>query len=234
MRLNKPENGETNSPLMRRQGSRVVPESPGSEIPARTTTPPSNSSPPHAPHAASFEANIEAIVQAIAQANATRPAPLTSPQPNTQPSSGPSHTNTTHTPTHTHMKRLTYLWKYGVAFVRGDNPPIRPAHLNMPSLPFKACRWLWRKVGLMGLCVCVCVMGMSALLGVSVALADNYSCVGGEHTVWATGDSVWGVVSRQCSGDRQHAYDDVVTLNSHVEAWALVQGEVIVLPHSGG
>jgi hypothetical protein len=132
------------------------------------------------------------------------------------------------------MKRLTYLWKYGVAFVRGDNPPIRPAHLNMPSLPFKACRWLWRKVGLMGLCVCVCVMGMSALLGVSVALADNYSCVGGEHTVWATGDSVWGVVSRQCSGDRQHAYDDVVTLNSHVEAWALVQGEVIVLPHSGG
>jgi len=132
------------------------------------------------------------------------------------------------------MKRLTYLWKYGVAFVRGDNPPIRPAHLNMPSLPFKACRWLWRKVGLMGLCVCVCVMGMSALLGVSVALADNYSCVGGEHTVWATGDTVWGVVSRQCNGDKQHAYDDVVALNSHIEAWGLVRGEVIVLPHSGG
>ena len=85
----------------------------------------------------------------------------------------------------------------------------------------------------MGLCVCVCVVGMSALVGVSTSLANNYSCVGGEHTAQRS-DTVWGVVSRQCSGDRQHAYADVVAMNPHVEVWGLAQGEVIVLPHSGG
>ena len=227
MGLNKTEHGENKSSLMGRQGSRVVPESPGGEVPARTTTPPSYSS----PHATSFEANIEAIVQAIAQANATRSVPPTSPQPNTQPSSGPPHTNTTPT---THISRFAYYSRWCASFATGHHPPKRPPHTHTPTHAYRACRWLWRKVGLMGLCVCVCVMGMGGLLGVALSLQDNYSCVGGEHTVWATGDTVWGVVSRQCSGDRQHAYDDVVALNSHVEAWALVQGEVIALPHSGG
>ncbi len=71
------------------------------------------------------------------------------------------------------------------------------------------------------------------MLGVAMAIEDNYSCVGGEHTTQRS-DTVWGVVSRQCRGDRQHAYDDVVAMNPHVEVWGLAQGEVIVLPHSGG
>ncbi len=85
----------------------------------------------------------------------------------------------------------------------------------------------------MGLCICVCVGGMGALVGVATAIEDNYSCVGGEHTA-QRGDTVWGVVAGRCSGNRQHAYDDVVAAHPHIEAWGMAQGEVIVIPHSGG
>ena len=85
----------------------------------------------------------------------------------------------------------------------------------------------------MGLCICVCVGGMSALVGVATSITDNYSCWGGEYVV-RSGDTAWGVVSRRCTGNRQHAYTAVIGLNPHVETWGLAQGEVIVLPHSGG
>ena len=71
------------------------------------------------------------------------------------------------------------------------------------------------------------------MLGVAMAIEDNYSCVGGQYTAQRS-DTVWGVVSRHCTGNRQQAYDDVVAANPHVEAWGLAPGEVIVLPHSGG
>ena len=66
-----------------------------------------------------------------------------------------------------------------------------------------------------------------------MSIENNYSCVGGEH-IAERGDTVWGVVSMHCTGSRQQAYDDVVASHPHIEAWGLVQGEVIVLPHSGG
>ena len=164
---------------------------------------------------------------------ATRPAPLTSSQPHTQPSSALHNTITTHNPSSTTTSRLAYIWSWCRAFVRGDVPPRRPSHLVAPSLLFRACGWLRRKVGIMGLCVCVCVGGLGALLGMSLSMQDNYSCDGGAYTAQRS-DTVWGVVNRRCSGDRQHAYEDVVASNPHIKAWGLAQGEVIVLPHSGG
>ena len=230
MRLNKPGNGEMISSFMRPHHDTPAPESPGAITTAQTATPPPSSTHMPSPNAIFFEANIEAIVEAIAQAN---PTTLTSSQPNTQPSSAPSHTNTTHTHTYTHTSHLAFYLKWLAAIVTGHHPPKRPPHTHTPTPLHRAGRWLWRRMGLMGLCVCVCVGGMGALLGVAMAIEDNYSCVGGEHTTQRS-DTVWGVVSRQCRGDRQHAYDDVVAMNPHVEVWGLAQGEVIVLPHSGG
>ncbi len=230
MGLNKPGNSEVNPSLVRPQASHLVPESPGAKTLTQTADLPSSFS----PKPIYFEANIEANIEAIAQANTTtQPPPLTSPQTFTQPPSASSKTKPPHIHTHTHMTRMTYAYRWGAAFVRGHIPPRRPSHLVTPSLPFRACRWLWRRVGLMGLCVCVCVGGMGALVGVAMAIEDNYSCVGGEHTA-QRGDTVWGVVASRCSGNRQHAYDDVVAAHPHIEAWGMAQGEVIVIPHSGG
>ncbi len=239
MGLNKPGNGKVNPSLVCPQDSHLVPESPGAKIhPSITLT--QTADPPsslrvyaYSPKPIYIEANIEVIAQAIAQANTTQPPPLTSPQTFTQPSSAPSHTNTTHTHTYTHTSRFAYYRRWCAAFVAGHHPPKRPPHTHTPTHIYRACRWLWRRVSLMGLCVCVCVGGMGALVGVAMAIEDNYSCVGGEHTA-QRGDTVWSVVASRCSGNRQHAYDDVVAAHPHIEAWGMAQGEVIVIPHSGG
>ena len=146
MGLNKPENGKVNPSLVCPQDSHLVPESPGAKTLTQTVDLPSSLRVyAYSPKPIYIEANIEVVAQAIAQANTTQPPPLTSPQTFTQPPSASSKTKPPHIHTHTHMTRMTYAYRWGAAFVRGHIPPRRPSHLVTPSLPFRACRWLWRR-----------------------------------------------------------------------------------------
>ena len=232
-RLNKPEQRNRKSSTVRTQAGHPSPEGPDDRILTQTTHPSSQFS--HPPPPSFAEANIEAIAHAINALVSVLTPSLSSPlsPPHSHPQ--PSHTQSLLTaPPSPQTSRLAYIYMWCRAFAAGHVPPQRPPHLLTPSSLFRAGRWLRRRMSLMSLCICVCVGALGVTAGVAVALQDNYSCIGGEHTVWATGGSVWSVVSHQCSGSRQHAYEAVVSLNTHVEPWHLVPGEVLTLPSSGG
>lgn len=213
MRLNKPEQGKENLSLTPPQQPHPAPGSPERMAVTISVTYP--------------------LTQLEVDTRPTHHTPLTSPQTPIQPSSAPQHPTSSHNPSLLKMTRLAYLYSWCRDFVRGVPPLKRPTHLRMPSAPFRACRWLWRKVGVMNLCICVCVGGLGVLTGVAVAITDNYSCEAGVHEA-RRGDTAWSMVSRLCSGDRTHALEDVAALNPTIETWGLVQGDVVILPKSGG
>ena len=61
----------------------------------------------------------------------------------------------------------------------------------------------------------------------AVSLQDNYSCTPGSHTV-SSGESVYNVVNKRCSGNRQVAMRDIIELNNG-EAIINV-GDVLLIP----
>ena len=76
-----------------------------------------------------------------------------------------------------------------------------------------------------------CIVGFLAITMYGLSLADNYTCIEGTHTV-REGDSAWSVASQRCSGDRQHAMHDILTINGGDPLYGV--GQVLIIPSSGG
>ena len=76
-----------------------------------------------------------------------------------------------------------------------------------------------------------CMVGFLSIAAYALSLADNYTCIEGTHTV-REGDSAWSVASQRCSGDRQHAMHDILTINGGDPLYGV--GQVLIIPSSGG
>jgi len=83
-------------------------------------------------------------------------------------------------------------------------------------------RGYWANLMLAG-----CLLAFAGIAGFAMSVQDNYSCTPGDHIV-APGESVYTVVNRRCSGNRQAAMHDIIELNNG-EAM-LYPGDVLVIP----
>ena len=108
--------------------------------------------------------------------------------------------------------------------LNGTQQPSSSVTLVRRCFSYLARRWS----GLLGMAG---IVGFLAITMYALSLADNYTCVGEAHTV-REGDSAGSIARQRCSGDRQHAMHDILTLNGGNALYGV--GQVLIIPSSGG